>query len=164
MKWGLTTLTRGVVCLMGFAVFVVCAMLLPEIAREEAQVDPTGTHLVYPFLLFAWALSVPIFVALYHTMKLLRFIDRGTAFSGRSVNALQYIKTCAVVFGALLIMGVAAVVILSRSTDPREDVTPLISLGGILVLISSIIATFKAVLQKLLRNAIAIKSENDLTV
>lgn len=60
MKQGVTIITRGVIYLMGIAILSVCAILLPELAREEAvgKVNPPSA---YPFLLAAWVLSLPIF-------------------------------------------------------------------------------------------------------
>jgi hypothetical protein len=45
-----------------------------------------------------------------------------------------------------------------------DDITHIITLGGIGAFASSVIAVFAALLQKLLKNAIEIKKENDLTV
>jgi hypothetical protein len=163
MKNGLTFITRGVIYLMAFAVIVVCLILLPELAREEA-VGKANPPQAFPFLIAAWALSIPIFIALKQTLKLLGYIDTNKAFSKLSVKALQNIKTCAIVFNILIIAGAITVIISARSIDPGEDITPVVTLGFIFTFTSSVIATFIAVLQRLLQDAIDIKSENDLTV
>lgn len=46
----------------------------------------------------------------------------------------------------------------------RDDAPGIIVIGLIIIFASMVIAVFAAVLQKLLKEAIAIKSENDLTV
>lgn len=163
MKLNSTTITKGVIYLMGFAVIAVCAILLPELAREEAvgKVNPPTS---WPFLLGAWVMSVPIFVALYQSHKLLSYIDNNKTFSSQSVKSLRNIKYCSVIFAILVVLGVMTVVITARIVDPYEDVTPVFTFGFIFTFVSSVIATFTAVLQRLLQEAINIKSENDLTI
>jgi hypothetical protein len=53
---------------------------------------------------------------------------------------------------------------LLRHIGPTEDSPPFGILGFTLTFAASVIATLAAVLQQLLQSAIAIKSENDLTV
>lgn len=163
MRKGLTHITRGIVYLMAVSVFAVCAILLPELAREEAvgKVNPPSS---YPFLIGAWVLSIPIFTALYQTLKLVSYIDENSAFSNRSVKALQIIKYCSIAFSILIVLGTGAVIVLARSANPSEDVAGLITMGFIFTFVSSIIAAFVAVLQRLLNDAIEMKRENDLIV
>lgn len=163
MKRGLTIITRGIMYLMGIAVISICAILLPELAREEAvgKINPPNA---LPYLIAAWVLSVPIFIALYQTLKLLSYIDSNKAFSHRSVKLLQNIKLCAVVFSIMIVVGAITVIVEARIEGPREDVTHIVALGFIFSFASSIVATFAAVMQRLLQDAIRIKSENDLIV
>jgi hypothetical protein len=158
-----TIIPKGIIYLMGIAIVGICGILLPELAREEA-VGKAHPPAAYPFLIGAWIISLPIFFALYQTLKLLNSIDKNTAFSKVSIKALQNIKICAAIFSAFIIVGAVTVIITARLADPREDVTPIIMLGFICTFTTSIIATFVAVLQKLLEDAITIKKENDLTV
>jgi hypothetical protein len=163
MKKRVTTVMRIAIFLMGIAVVSVCGILLPEGAREEAISNPHAGP-VWPYLLGAWIIAVPIFIALYQTFLLTRFIDDDKAFTTKSVKALQIIKNCALIFAALVVMGAIAVVFFAKLADPHEDVAPVGPIGFIFVSISIIIATFVAVLKKLLTQAIDMKSENDLTV
>lgn len=163
MKLRLNIITRGIVYLMALAVISVCGILLPELAREEAVANPNVSP-AYPYLIAAWIFSLPIFVALYQTHKLLSYLDNNTAFSFQSIKALQTIKTCATIFSILIVLGAAAVIFIARDANPTEDVTPVITFGILFTFTSSVIATFTAVLQKLLQQAIDMKLENDLTV
>ncbi len=163
MKKGLTSITKGVICLMALAVIAVCAILLPELAREEA-VGKATPPTVYPYLIGAWVLALPIFFALHQTLKLLSYIDGNKAFSDLSVKALQNIKLSAIAFSTMIALGAITVITMARMTDPREDVTALVALGFIFTFISGVIATFVAVLQRLLKDAITMKNENDLIV
>ena len=153
-------MTRAIIYLMAIGVISVCAILLPELAREEA-VGKANPPVVYPFLLGAWALSIPIFAALHQALKLVEYVEKNIAFSVRSVKALQNIKISAVVFSVMVIAGALTVLLVARSTSPSEDGAPVATIGFIFIFISSGIATFAAVLQRLLHDAIKIKSEND---
>lgn len=159
-----TNFTRMVVFLMGAGVFSFCTVLVPEVLREEAVAHPKVHHTDWPFLLGIWVLAAPIFIALYQTLKLLGYIDKNTAFSEKSVKSLRIIKICAFTFGALIILSAITIVVAARAANPTEDVAPVGPIGSVLVLVSVVIATFTAVLQRLLKQAIEMKSENDLTV
>ena len=164
MKLDLTFFSRGVLYLMAFGALAICLILLPEIAREQSIEDPANAYLTYPFLIGSYITSIPFFVALHHTYKLLRYIDENKAFSDLSVKALQNIKICAIAFSALIIIGALSAIGLTRSANPTEDVTHIIVLGFIFTFASSVIATFASVLQRLLQDAIRIKAENELIV
>ena len=154
---------RAAIYLCGLAVVAVCGVLLPEGAREEAIANPHAGP-VYPYLIGAWVTTIPIFIALYQTLKLLGFIDEDKAFTSDSIKALKNIRNCALLFAALIVLGAAAVLITAKIIDPTEDVTPVGVIGFIFVFISVVIATFVTVLMRLLQQATDIKSENELTV
>ncbi|HSX34773.1 MAG TPA: DUF2975 domain-containing protein [Candidatus Saccharimonadales bacterium] len=116
--------------------------------------------------LYRWILAglyvpaVPFFYAIYQTMKLLTYIDKNTAFSDESVTAFQRIKFCGIVIAALFSAGLPYVYYVADKDDaPGVLVVALVIIGA-----SAAVAVFSAVLQRLLRSAIAIKQENDLTV
>lgn len=163
MKNNLITITKGSVYLIGIAVITVCAILLPELAREEAvgKVNPPSS---YPFLIGAWILSLPIFIALHQTLKLINYVKQNKAFSNKSVKALKYIKYSTLVFSFLIVSAVIAVIVLTRGANPPEDITPVITIGFIFTFVSSLITTFVAILERLLKDAINIKSKNDLII
>jgi len=163
MKNRINIITKGAVYLTGVAVVTVCGVFLPELAREEAISNPHAGP-TYPFLIGAWVMTVPIFIALHQTLKLLKYIEENNAFSNKSVKALHTIRTCALAFGALVVIATVSMIVVSRAQDPSEDTPPIFMFGFIFTSVSVIIATFVAVLKKLLQDAIDIKSENELTV
>lgn len=116
----------------------------------------------YPFLIGAYITITPFFVALYQALKLLSYIDQNKAFSELSVRALKYIKYCASTMSTLIVLGIITGVILFAGEG--EDITGFISLGLMLTFASMVIAVFASILQRLLQEAIDIKSENDLIV
>lgn len=164
MKKGSTMFARLVLYLVVFGAFSVCAILLPEIAREESVGKPFDPVITYSFLGSAYILALPFFIALYQTHKLLTYIDKNKIFSEQSIKTLQNIKSCVLVFCILVVIAVLIGITLARTVDPREDITFMITLGFLLLSVSSVIAVFVAVLQKLLTEAVFLKSENDLIV
>jgi hypothetical protein len=77
-----------------------------------------------------------------------------------SVRALKNIKYCAITISALYAAGMPYIF---YAAD-RDDAPGVIVIGLVIIFASSVIATFAAVLQKLLQNVVEIKSENELTV
>ena len=154
MKQGSTLFLKLVISLIGLAVLALCVFLLPDtISAGEA-----GDFL--PVLLVMYIAAIPFFFALYQTMKLLNFIDKSRAFSDLSVKALRSIKYCAIAISALYSAGMPFII----HVADKDDAPGATALGFVIIVASIVIATFAAVLQKLLQDAIDIKSENDLTV
>ena len=164
MKRGSTMFARGVAYLVGAAALAVCFILLPELVREESVGKPFNPYLTFGFFACVYIIATPFFVALYQALKLLRYIEHDKAFSKQSTQALQVIKICAITFSTLVVVATVAGITLAKLVDPREDVTGFITLGFMFAFVSNVIAVFVAVLQKLLADAVALKSENDLIV
>lgn len=162
MKHGSTLFLKIAVFIIGTLVLVLCIFWLPGVAAKDAAAHPETTFLQYPFLIGAYITVTPFFVALYQALKLLSYIDQNKAFSELSVRALKYIKYCAIAISILIVVGIISGVILIAGEG--EDITGFISLGLMLTFASTAIAVFAAVLQRLLKDAIDIKSDNDLTI
>lgn len=153
-----TSFLKLVVILIGVPILGLCIYGIPSIADEAAQLYPG--YLLYPVLIGLYASAVPFFFALYQTLKLLGYIDRDKAFSELSVKALRNIKYCAVTISILY----AGIMPLLAILAQEDDAPGVVAIGLVIVFASIVIAVFAAVLQKLLKHAIDIKSENDLTV
>lgn len=100
------------------------------------------------------------YFALYQAFTLLSYIDRNKAFSELSVRALKKIKYSAITISLLLVAGMPLFYLIAE----MDDAPGIILIGLVLIFASMVIAVFAAVLQRLLQEAIDIKSENDLTV
>ncbi|PTY82637.1 DUF2975 domain-containing protein, partial [Heyndrickxia sporothermodurans] len=107
-----------------------------------------------------YASVIPFYFALYQAFKLLRYIDKNNAFSQNSVKSLEKIKYCAITISCLHIL----VLPLFYLFADKDDEPGVVIIGLVVPFASMVIAVFAAVLQKLLKEAIDIKSENDLTV
>ena len=150
MKQGTTLFLKIAVIIIGLPVIVLCIFLLPLFAD----------YLSYTIISGVYATAIAFFFALYQAFKLLSYIDGNKAFSELSVTALKNIKYCAVIIGIIY----AAIIPFLIPVAEADDAPGLIGFPLIFIFASSVIAVFAAVLQKLLKEAIDIKSENDLTV
>ena len=159
---GSTMFARAVVYLIGISALAVLLVLLPELTREEAVGKPSD--LTVPALITAYILATPFFVALYTALRFLHNIDKNKVFSLESITLLRKIKYCAMAFTFMFAVAVASWVSFLKSMDPTEDMPPFILFGFIITFISVVIIFFIALLQKLLADAVALKSENDLIV
>lgn len=154
MEKGSTIFLRGAVLVIGLVVLALCVFLLPAGIRD----DKVGGYRL--ILLGMYVPTIPFYVGLYQTLKLLGLIDKNKAFSDLSVKALGYLKYCALVISGLYAAGMPYIYMVAD----KDDAPGVIVLGLTIVFAAMIVATLAAVLQKLLRNAIDIKAENDLTV
>ncbi|MDW0110542.1 DUF2975 domain-containing protein [Sporosarcina aquimarina] len=155
-----TLFLKVTLVIMALPILALCIFVVPQIAEFFAELVPNWAFLRYPFLVGLYAAALIYFAALYQTMKLLTYIDKDTAFSEASVSVLKNIKLCAILIGTLFVLFMPLIFLMGDADD-----APGVIVIGIGILFGSVvIAVFAAVLQKLLHNAIDIKSENDLTV
>ncbi|MEH7383797.1 DUF2975 domain-containing protein [Bacillus sp. JJ1521] len=158
MKRGSTLFLKLAVFLMGIPVLALCIFVLFELVKNP--VNPDYDHILYPVVIGMFISVIPFFVALYQAFKLLSYIDKNQAFSQISVVALKNIKFCAIVISVLYAIILPFVYMVAE----LDDAPGLIIVGMVPIFASMVIAVFAAVLQRLLQEAINIKSENDLTV
>ncbi|PEJ46700.1 hypothetical protein CN692_25710 [Bacillus sp. AFS002410] len=160
MKQGSTLFLKIVVILIGIPVLALCIFVVPEIANYAAKLYPKIALMKYLIFIDLYAAAIPFYFALYQAFKLLIYIDQNKAFSELSVNALKNIKLSAIAISVLYVLGLPLFYLIAD----MDDAPGIIVIGMILIFASMVIAVFAAVLQRLLKEAIDIKSENDLTV
>lgn len=123
--------------------------------------NPNNHELIlYPIIIGIYVTGIPFYFALYKAFKLLCYIDKSNAFSELSVKALKDIKYCAISISIFYTTILPVCMFYSR----KHDFPGLVIMAMFSSFTSAVIAVFAAVLQKLLKEAIDIKSENDLTV
>ena len=160
MKQGTTLFLKIAVFIIGTPVLALCIFGLPWLAKDTAESGSELAYLVYGILAVMYVSAIPFFVALYQAFKLLSYIDMSKAFSELSVRALKYIKYCAITISTLYVLGMPLFYLMAEA----DDAPGIILIGMVIIFASMVIAVFAAVLQRLLQEAINIKSENDLTV
>jgi hypothetical protein len=162
MKKGSTIFLRAAVLAIGAVVLALCVFALPAMwmAVGSDEEYSAVAYAFYGILLAMYVAAVPFFYALYQALKLLSYIDKNKAFSLLSVKALKRIAYCALVISVIFAASEPFFYVWAQ----HDDAPGLIIICMIFVGASLVIAVFAAVLQRLLREAIKMKSENDLTV
>ena len=155
---GETLILKVVVIIIGLPVLVLCIAGLPWLVNNP--VKPDYAHILYPIIIGLYLSSIPFFIALFKAYRLLSYIDKNISFSELSVGALKNIKFCAIAISVLYLVMMPFIYFLAE----KDDAPGLIIIGMVPLFASMVIAVFSAVLQKLLKSAINIKTENDLTI
>jgi hypothetical protein len=158
MKKGSTIFLKFVICLIAIGAFI-WLIWFPMLEGRAANLDIISIY-ADPLIIYAYIGSIPFFIALYQAFKLLGYLDGNKVFSQFSVNAVKKIKYYAITFSGFIVLGILYIRLFVKGDDPA-GVT---ALSILITFASIVIATAAAVFQRLLQNAIDIKSENDLTV
>lgn len=163
MKKGSTLLLKLAVIVMGIPVLLIAALVLPKIVLEAMGFIGEGMQLpwiVLSLVAIMYISAIPFYMALYQALKLLGYIDRNEAFSDLSVVSLKKIRNYAFTISGLYAVALPFIFMIAE----WDDAPGLALIGMVIVGASLVIAVFAAVLQRLLKQAIDIKQENDLTV
>jgi hypothetical protein len=131
----------------------------------EPHVEGVNAHAAFfevylnLFVAFGYIASIPFFVGLYQAFRVLGYAGKNQIFSQKAVNALRTIKYCAI--STIVLVALSFFFMISADRDDRPA-------GIILRLLvtfpSIIVATLAAMFERILQNAVDLKSENDLTV
>ncbi|KOS68936.1 membrane protein [Lysinibacillus contaminans] len=158
MRQGTTTFLKVAIVIMGMIVLALCTLWLPWLANDTAEMNPEFAYLRLPVLVGLNITAIPFFLALFQAWKLLKYIDSENAFSTRSVMSLGQIKNYAIAINVLYAIGMI-VLVLQNALHPGIAI-----IGLVIIFATLVIAFFAAVLQELLKSALEIKAENDLTI
>lgn len=158
MKKGSTLFLKIVLIFLGFAVLA-GLFWFPQAEGRALNLDLFSIY-TDPLVIYSFISAIPVFAGLHQAFKLLSLIDANKAFSQNAINTLRNMK-----FASLSLIGFITVALLYlRFFVHNEDLAGPTMLGICMLLAFSVIATAAGVFQKLLQNAVDIKSENDLTV
>lgn len=153
MKEGSTLFLKVVIYLIGLPALGICVII--------GGVSLSGNAGIYlPILMVMFIAAIPFFYALYQGLLLLRYIDKNIAFSQLSVKAIKTIKYCAFTISVLYAAGMPLIIYVAE----KDDAPGVVMMGLVFIFVTLVVGVFAAVLERLLQNAIEIKSENDLTV
>jgi len=150
---------QAVIVLIG----IVALVILIRFPLTEGRAINLDLFSIYsdPFILYGYAASIAFFVALYKAFKLLGYIRQNRLFSLNSIRTLRGIKYCAIILSILIVMaGIYIKIFHNKEDDPAGFLAMCI----VTTFISIVVATAVAVLEKILQNAVDMKSENDLTI
>jgi Protein of unknown function (DUF2975) len=156
---------KSILFLQVFVVLIAIAALLimlrfPLTEGRAQNLDLLSIYLD-PFILYGYASSIFFFVALYKVFKLLGYTRQNKLFSITSVRTLRSIKYCAIILSILIALAGLYIKIFHNKED---DPVGFLAMCIILILITVAVAIAMAVLEKILQNAVDMKTENDLTI
>jgi hypothetical protein len=158
MKKGSTLFLKAVLVLIATGTLA-GLIWFPQTEGRAANLDLISIY-KDPFIIYIYIASTPFFVGLYQAFTLLNFIEANKAFSQKAVNTLKNIK-----LASLSLIGfIALTLFYIRFIAQGEDAAGPTALGMYVSFAALVIATAAAIFQKLLQNAVDLKSENDLTV
>lgn len=156
---------KGSVLFLKVVIFLIASVVLaglvwfPQTEGRAVNLDLVSIY-TDPLIIYGYIASIPFFIALFQAFKLLGYIEQNKTFSKMAVKAVRNIKFSAIVIPLFIIGGVLFIILNSDG----DDATGPIALGIYTTFASVVIATATAIFERLLQNAIDLKSENDLTV
>lgn len=158
MKRSSTVFLQIVIVLIGMAAL---AFMLwePQVEGRNAHATQFEVYFKDPFLAYAYVASIPFFWGLYQAFKVLGYAGENKVFTQAAVNSLRTLKYCAFAMLAF----VAGSVVFMPFAD-GEDRPQGIVLRIFVAFPTIIVAAAAATFERLLQNAVDLKSENDLTV
>jgi hypothetical protein len=155
-----STFLQVVIVLIGIGAL---ALMLwePHIEGRNAHATLFEMYFKDPFLAYAYIASIPFFVALYQAFKVLGYVRQNKTFSQATVKALRTIKYCAI---AIIGFVAVSVIFMYPMFGDKDDRPAGVFMRILITFPSIVIATAAAMFERILQNAVDIKSENDLTV
>ncbi len=160
MKKGSTLFLKGVLVFMGLAVLAFCVFAVPTMGEGVNAEFPGIVYPAYVVSILMYASAVPFFFALFNAFMLLVYIDKNKAFEVVTIKALRNIKYSAI---AMTVIYFGAMPLFFQIAE-MDDAPGMLPIGTVVICAPLVVAVFAAVLEKLVKNVIEIKAENDLTV
>jgi phosphoglycerol transferase MdoB-like AlkP superfamily enzyme len=148
------------VIVLALPILAACIFLLPFLWRDATESGGWIANSMRPIVVGMYVAAVPYFMALFKTFTLLGLIDRNEAFSYGAVKVLRVIKYCALTITVIY----TALLPFFYWFAERDDSPGFLVIGFVFVFAAFVIAVFAELLQKLLKRAIDMKQEIDLTV
>jgi phosphoglycerol transferase MdoB-like AlkP superfamily enzyme len=148
------------VIVLALPILAACIFLLPFLWRDATESGGWIANSMRPIVIGMYVAAVPYFMALFQTFTLLGLIDRNEAFSYEAVKVLRVIKYCALTITVIY----TALLPFFYWFAERDDSPGFLVIGFVFVFAAFVIAVFAELLQKLLKRAIDMKQEIDLTV
>lgn len=142
---------------------IVALVIMIRLPLTEGRAKNLDMFNIYadPFILYGYASSIVFFVAFYKAFKLLGYIGQNKVFSPNSVETLKSIKYCAIVLSVLIAM---AGLYIRISHNKDDDPAGFLAICIVTTFVSIVVAIAAAIFEKILQNAIYMKSENGLTI
>jgi hypothetical protein len=160
LNHGSTIFLRLAASALGLGVLALCLFLLPELWVHAYDEFPHTGYAVRVIVAAMYAAAVPFYLGIYRGFQLLNLVDNGKVFSKSSVAALRIITYYAAAISIVYLI----VLPFFYLWQDEVDAPGLMVIGVFLVGMPMIVSVALGLLSRLLREAVVIKSENELTV
>ena len=161
MKRSSTIFLQFVVVLIG-AVALALLLWEPHLEGRNAHATLFQIYFQDPLLALVYTGSIPFFIALYQAFQVLGRVGRNEVFSPEVVKALRIIKYCAIAVIGFVFVEELFILIMSGGDNDNPGAP--IFMGLLIVLPSIVVAVVASMFERILQNAVDLKSEHDLTV
>jgi hypothetical protein len=158
MRRGSTLFLKLIILLIAMVVLT-WAIVFPQLEGRARNLDLISIY-TDPFIIYGYVAYIPFFVGLFQAIKLLGYVEKDTIFSQTAIRAVRIIKYCALANIGFLVGAIFYIRVMAQGDDPAGPTM----IGLVAIFTSVVIAAAAGVFQKILQNAVDIKSENDLTV
>jgi hypothetical protein len=158
MNRSATIFLQTVIVLIGIGAIAIL-LLEPQVEGRNAHATQSQIYFNDPFLAYAYVASIPFFVGLYQAFKLLGYARQNQVFSLAAVKALRMMKYCTIAI-ICFVAGAEIFILLNAEEDKPGGIV----IGIVIAFASIVVAAAAAIFERILQNAVNIKSENDLTV
>ena len=133
------------------AIGAVAALLWePQIEGRNAHATPFEIYFKDPFLAYAYAASIPFFVALYQAFKVLGRVGADQVFSEANIRRIRIIKFCALIIVGLVGLGGILLAVFTDSDDRAGGV----AIGLVIIFSSLSVAAAAAMFEWILRDTL----------
>lgn len=153
MKRGSTLILKIVIVLITIGALA-GLIRFPQTEGRAANLDLISIY-KDPFIIYAYLASIPFFVVLYQAFKLLNFVDANKTFSQGTVDTLRSMKFASLSLIGFIILALFYIRFFAHGDDPAGPT----ALGIIMALAFGVFTTGAAFFQKLVENAIDLRSK-----
>lgn len=116
MKKNLILFLKIVILLIAAVAFI-WMLKFPQLEGRAANLSLISIY-TDPLIIYGFIASVPFFVLIYQSLKLLNLIDKSKVFSQSAVNALRKIRLACLSLIAFILLGMLYIRFFTHGDDP----------------------------------------------
>lgn len=160
MRRSSTIFLQIVIVFMGIGALVLM-LWEPHIEGRNAHATLFQIYFNDPFLMYAYIASIPFFVGLHQAFNVLGYVRQNKTFSQLTVKALRTIKYCALVTIGFVVV---SIIFIYPMFGDKDDLPVGIFMRVLLTFASMVVAASAEMFERILQDAMNMKSDKNLTV
>lgn len=153
-----TKFLKSVILILALSSLLAGFYMMPLMAEQVATSHVEFAFLKWPVMIFVNLSLIPFFVVLASGFQLLNLIEKNNAFSELTLRHFKRIKTHTLFIAIWYFIGLGFMLL-------QEALQiPVLIIGGVIIFTTLTFSFFAQVLHDVLKSALELKNENDLTV